>query len=175
MAFLPTEMRAYCSQKLLLSHSFSLPLCFFSPSFILWGTHGISLVLLPYWDKWVHVRLYACAITHIYVCVCVCVCVCVRERERHRGSGEMLKVKSLWRVVHNYRVRAITEAAFNIDVLFFCAASWVSVILSFIKCVFTRLIISFQPHEVERGARVLSAPWRQSDVTSPNLSWRAEG
>lgn len=62
MAFLPTEMRAYCSQRLLLSHSFSfsLPLYFFSPSFILWDTHGISLVLLPYCDKWAHLHQGAC-------------------------------------------------------------------------------------------------------------------
>lgn len=54
--------------KDLLSRSFSFPLSFFSPFFTLWGTHGISLVLLPHRDKWAHVCLYVWA--HCYICLC---------------------------------------------------------------------------------------------------------
>lgn len=89
--------------KDLLSRSFSLPLSFFSPFFTLWGTHGISLVLLPHRDKWAHVCLYVWA--RRYICLC--------ENMWWWSCWDATHPNPPWRLGYNYGIWVITDAAFK--------------------------------------------------------------
>lgn len=108
--------------KDLLSRSFSLPLSFFSPFFTLWGTHGISLVLLPHRDKWAHVCLYVWA--RRYICLC--------ENMWWWSCWDATHPNPPWRLGYNYGIWVITDAAFKRSAMLFFFSFF---ILSSIMCV----------------------------------------